>query len=288
MRMVENILPQRIYRSVLEAIPEGYVLEEIRVRLGRQAYIVASGKSIRINVIATEGEMLQILNTVSHGSLYAYRDCMIKGYIPLSDGIRIGIVGRAGVDNSRITGIYDINEFSIRIPHSIRVDCDTLIPLAQMGSMLIYSPPGEGKTTLLREIARRLSSGRDARRVAVVDTRDELATGLEDKSLLVSLLSGYPRRDGIEIAVRTMNAQTIVCDEIGGTEDARAIIEAQGAGVPLIASCHALSLRDMLSHSGMRELHKYRIFEHYVGIRRSENQCFEYNISTWSQANDNI
>lgn len=285
MEKIRELLPARIYRAAVAVDGEDN-LEEIRIRLGRQAYVVASGRSIIINVIATQSEMSQILTAASHGSLYAYRDCIIKGYIPLADGIRVGVVGRAGVEMSKITGIYDINEISVRIPHPVRVECDELLSLARAGSLLVYSPPGEGKTTLLRELSRRLASGRAARRVAVIDTREELAWGLEGSELLVTVLSGYPRREGIEIAVRTMNTQHLVCDEIGNIEDSSAIIEAQGAGVPLLASCHASSVRDMLSHRGMRELHKHKIFDHYVGIKRAAVGGFTYEVSDVKEIDD--
>lgn len=288
MDMIAEILPRRMHSALLGCDVRAEDIEEIRIRRGRQAYIVAMGRSVLINVIASDDEMDQILNTVCRGSLYAYRDSIVRGYIPLNGGIRVGVVGRAGVEHSRITGIYDINEFSIRLPHPIRVECGEVLSLARHGSLLIYSPPGVGKTTLLRELARGLSSGVHALRVAVVDSRDELCFGLEGKSLLLSLLSGYPRRDGIEIAVRTMNAQAIICDEIGSSDDSDAIIEAQGAGIPLIASAHGSGLREMLSHRGMEELHQRRIFQHYVGITRSGERGFSYNVTEWNDANDHI
>ena len=148
---------------------------------------------------------------------------------------------------------------------------------------MIYSPPGIGKTTLLRNLVFELSKGYNAKRIAVIDTRGELAYGLEDSELLVSILSLYPRRTGIEIAVRTMNAQIIVCDEIGNLEDSAAIIEAQGAGVPIIASCHGKSIQDILSHNGIRNLHNHHIFEYYIGIERTKNHQFNYNITNWRE-----
>ena len=151
---------------------------------------------------------------------------------------------------------------------------------------MIYSPPGEGKTTLLRELIIKLSQGTNAKRIGVIDTRDELAFGLEDGALLVSILSRYPRALGIEIAVRTMNSQIIVCDEIGDIEEANAIIEAQGAGVPLIASCHGKSTKDILSHLGILKLHRAKIFDYYVGIKRANDQNFIYTVTPWEKANE--
>ena len=283
-----EILPQRIVKEIEKSIRQNSFLEEIRIRRNRQAYIICGGKNILINIIATDDEILQILKIVSHYSLYAYRDTISNGYISLDNGIRIGIIGKASVENSSIVGVYDISEFAIRLPNSINVDCKEMVALSEQGSLLIYAPPGVGKTTLLRSMIKRISQGFMAKRVALIDTRGELSFDLENKEMLVSILSGYPRKKGIEIAVRTMNAQIIFCDEIGDENDASAIVDAQGAGVPIVASCHGSSLKDILSHSGIRNLHNAKIFKHYVGINRGSTSDFIYQINSWSDAHGNL
>ena len=265
-----------------------HMIEEIRIRRKRQAYIVSGGRNILINFIASDDEMIRILKIISHYSLYAYRDTISQGYISLGGGIRIGIIGNASVENGTIVGVYEISEFAIRIPHSIRVNCDEMVKLSRYSSLLIYSPPGVGKTTLLRSMIYKISQGYDAKRVAVIDTRGELCFDLEGEDLLVSVLSGYPRKKGIEIAVRTMNAQIIFCDEIGDEQDAYAITDAQGAGIPIVASCHGSSVAEILSHTGIYNLHKAKIFHHYVGLERGKNKDFLYKISTWREADDSI
>lgn len=83
-----------------------------------------------------------------------------------------------------------------------------------------------------------------------------------------------------------MNAQIITCDEIGDDSDASAIIDAQGAGVPIIATCHGNSIKDILSHTGINNLHKARIFDYYVGIKRKPNFEFEYSIHSREEVNN--
>ena len=285
---LRTILPERIFLAVQKAKKQGGVIEEIRIRRTRQAYMVISGKNVMLDIIGSDAEMQEILSAISHNSLYAYRDTIVNGYITLENGIRVGVIGRAGVEQSKIIGVYDINEFSIRIPNNILVNCGEILELAEKSSILFFSPPGEGKTTLLRALIMKLSSGRNAKRVGVIDTRAELLYGLERKDLLVSLLLGYPRKNGIEIAVRTMNSQIIVCDEIGDASDADAIVEAQGAGIPIIASCHGSSVKDIMSHKGIRILHSSRIFDYYIGIKRTEDFGFVYSIYSWEEANADL
>ena len=279
MDKLKQILPARIFLTIIKEEIHG-VIEEIRIRKGRQAYIIQNGSNKLIDIIATDSEMLSILNEISHHSLYAFKDTIINGYISLGDDIRIGLIGRASVEKNQVIGIYEISEFAIRLPNKIKIDSSELIDLVRENSTLIYSPPGIGKTTLLRSLIFSLASGNQAKRIGVIDTRGELAQTLERKDLLVSILSGYPRELGIEIAVRTMNAQIIVCDEIGNERDASAIIDAQGAGIPIIATCHGNSIQDIFSHTGIKNLHKAGIFAYYVGITRKPNFQFYYNIKS--------
>ena len=285
---IKEILPYRMLKEIEKCLNQYEFLEEIRIRRKRQAYIVKNGKNILINFIATDDEMLTLLKMLSHHSLYAYKDTISQGYISLDNGIRVGIIGRASVEGGNIIGVYEISEFVIRLPHKINVECNKMLQLIDIGSVLIYSPPGVGKTTLLRSMIKNLSQGYYAKRVAVIDTRGELCFDLSGEEMLVSILSGYPRKKGIEIAVRTMNAQMIFCDEIGDEQDAFAITDAQGAGIPIIATCHGSSLQDILSHKGIYNLHKAKIFNYYVGIERNNSRGFSYKINSWSEANDYI
>jgi stage III sporulation protein AA len=251
-----QILPVKIIRAIEKENIKFECIEEIRIRRKRQSYLVINGKNILLNVILNDNEMNNLLKLLTNDSLYAYKDTISKGYLILDTGFRIGLIGSGSTENGSIIGIYNVSEFSFRIQRKLRIPCEEILPLAKSSSLLIYSPPGEGKTTLLRELIIQLSQGNEAKRTCVIDTRDELAFGLDDGALLVSILSGYPRSKGIEISIRTMNAQILVCDEIGDIDDAHAIIEAQDAGAPLIATCHGKSIGDILSHLGMLKLHK--------------------------------
>lgn len=283
-----TFLPSRLIKEMNTVMMNFDILEEIRIRKNKNAYIIVSGKNYILDIVITELEMLSIVQSITRSSLYAYKDYIINGYIPYENGLRIGIVGTASVDGNKLIGIYDINELAIRIPNSIDVNIDEIKDLVINKSILIFAPPGVGKTTFLRTLVKYISCGRQAKRVALVDTRDELNIGLENKEALVTVMKGYPSKVGIEIAVRTMNSEVIVCDEIGDENNSTSIIDIQGAGVPIIATCHGSDIKDILSHKGILNLHRYKIFDLYVGLARGENLDFIYDIYTWEMANGYI
>ena len=116
-------------------------------------------------------------------------------------------------------------------------------------------------------------------RTVVIDTRGELAFANEGRDLCLDVLSGYPRRQGIEIATRCLNAEVIICDEIGDYEEAMSLVASHNCGVPLIASAHAGSVEQLLSRTGLRLLHEAKIFGAYVGLERDGRGGFIFNVT---------
>ena len=254
--------------------------EEIRLRVGKLSALGASGgKAVPLDVIVTREEMDETVERLCGGSLYAHGDTIKNGYISLFGGIRVGVCGHAAMDGGKIIGISEISSLCIRIPHAIKVDpspvLDILSELSYSKGVLIYSPPGEGKTTLLRSVAleaSRLHQDGRSPRVAVVDSRGELEFGLKGKGCAADVLLGYPKGIGIEIALRTLNASIIVCDEIGNEDEARSILDASNGGAALVASAHAADVSSLLSKKSIRLLHEHGVFGAYVGIKRQAGE----------------
>ncbi len=276
-----EIFPQRLI-SELEALAEaGDAVDEVRIRQNRNACISSADKNIILKTVICKSEMDLMVDFICDSSLYAHADTIREGYITLSGGIRVGIVGRASVSDGKIIGVYDISGLCFRVPRKIlRVGEPVCRLLRQKrGGVLVYSPPGQGKTTLLRAVSAAMCSGRDALRVCVIDSRGELGCALDMSDMSVDVLVGYPRGLGIEIAARSMNAQLIVCDEIGTLEEADAILAAQNCGVPLLASAHASSFEGLIRRTAIAKLYNAEVFCAYVGIsRRAGMRDYEYDV----------
>ena len=279
-----EIFPPRLYAALSDLVARRIPIDEVRLRDGRCASVTSSNDNIRLDVMLNRQEIDAIVARICDDSLYAHADTINCGYVTLDGGIRVGIAGRASVSDGKVLGVYEISSMCFRVPRKImKVGAPVLELLRKFeggAGVLVYSPPAQGKTTLIRAVAAALASGDMPWRVAVIDSRGELGFALEDKGLCVDVLTGYPRPLGIEIAARTMNAQLIVCDEIGGVEEARAMIAAQNCGVPLLATAHAGSLEGLMRRTGVRLLADARVFGAYVGIaRRAGQRDYEYTVT---------
>lgn len=275
--------------TVISVLPYGLALEigrlaetrrsgyrgirEIHLRRNGICELNLSGEKIRLVTRLTPAEMEKISERIMGRALYAHRESISAGYISMSGGIRVGMCGSCSYENGRILGISDISSLHFRIPTG---ECDFEAELREayrsgIGSgMLIYSPPGVGKTTALRALAGIIGSGKGSLRVAVVDERAEFPEeDLSDCS--IDILRGYKRREGIEIATRTLSAELIMIDEIGA-DDAESIIDVVRCGVPIIATAHAASFDEVKSKRSLRELFETGAFESFLGISKKENK----------------
>jgi len=287
---IEAALPYRLSDEIRRT-GYGARIEEIRLRRQRRCSLVVSGDNVMLKTVLTPAELQAVLEGICQGSLYAFSDTINQGYIALQGGVRVGVCGRAGCEGERVIGVYDISSLSIRIPHRSRPVgdevCLVLDSFDRVNGVLIYAPPGVGKTTLLRGVAAKLASGEwggkthQPLRTVVIDTRGELGFDSDREGLCLDVLSGYPRRQGIEIATRCLNAEVIVCDEIGDYDEAMSLVASHNCGVPLVASAHAASVRQLLSRTGLRLLHEARIFGAYAGISRDGRGGFSYDFTYW-------
>ncbi len=275
-----SFLPSKIREAVMRtAALYKCNISEVRLRSGCPVFITVGDKNISCAVTASGEDVEKTVRVLCGNSLYSHSETIKEGYICASCGIRAGVSGRAVVDMGKILTVTDISSVCIRIPHRIPGAGDKVAELIvkELGGVIIYSPPGIGKTTVLRELTARLSARPFFLRVAVIDTRFEICAPLGGQYTF-DALSGYPRAKGIESALRTLSPQLIVCDEIGTNEEADAILDSSGAGVPVCASAHAGSLDELTAKPYMKKLIDNRVFKYAVRLSK-ENGEMSYNIT---------
>lgn len=245
-------------------------IREIRVRRGGACSVCFKRESVPLSARVSGEDMDGVLMRLCEGSLYAHRDNIAAGYIPLGDGIRVGICGLARYERGGIVGVSEATGFVFRIPgHGCAFERELFGVWDSEPSrgMLIYSSPGVGKTTALRVLARHIGSGANCRRVVVVDERCEFIE--EDYfGTQVDILRGYKKRDGLEIAARTLSPEVIMADEVSGDE-ATALQGVIRCGVPIVATAHGASLNEIFAGSAVASLAEGGIFDTFVGITRA-------------------
>ena len=270
---VLECMPEPVALKITEFLHKNGIsqssVNEIRLRGGSTSGAVVSGKNISIGVIADKSDVRECLKRICDGAVYAHRDEISKGYVTLSGGVRVGVCGTAGYEDSRLVGVGDVTSLIFRVPNS---ECSFSGEIwrewrRRSGGMLIISAAGDGKTTAIRALAKIIGTGKERRHVVVVDERCEFDVS-EYKDADVDILRGYRRELGIEIAIRTMSAEVLIVDEIGSVGDASALNSAIGAGVEVIATAHGQSMAQVMKRGYIRELISAGLFASIVVIRR--------------------
>lgn len=246
-------------------------VSEIRLRTVGISSLVISGERVRLFGRASGESLKHVLEVISDGALYSHRDTVGRGYISLPEGIRVGICGMARYDGGRLVGVSDVTSLVFRLPTgSFDAAAELLdVFVSSDRGILIYSPPGRGKTTALRSLVREL--GERGEDVAVIDERCELLES-EYTSAAVDILRGYSRADGIEIALRTLSPSVIAVDEVGRAREAEAMLETLSSGVRVILTAHAGRADEAMRRAALRPIFDAGIVDRLVGIELTEGR----------------
>lgn len=255
---LERYLPEPLLCAI-GPMPDA--LCELRLRINAPPELVTPEGRREGRGLVTQELLKKTLDALTRHSMYAREEELKQGYFTMERGCRVGVCGRFVVAGEQMVAPTQIGSLCIRIAREVKdAAAEAIGHLYADGaplSALVLSPPGLGKTTMLRDIARRFSEG--GLHVALADERCELAacaSGVPTMDLgpRCDVLDACPKRIAIMQLIRSMSPEVIVTDELGHAEDAQAVLEAARCGVRVVASAHARDLADALAREGLRTL----------------------------------
>lgn len=292
-----------LFPGALRKMLEGCSLDfgsmrEIRLRAGRPVLLLygnreygftEKGEPVEINIdnqarlfTVTDRQIREAAEIMGGFSLYAAQEELRQGFFTVRGGHRIGVAGKTVLSRKEVGVLKSISSLNVRIAHEVKGCADGIMPLlCENGRFLntvIVSPPGCGKTTLLRDVIRQLSDGFWEKHtgkqlfgitVGVVDERSELGACFQgvpqnDLGMRTDILDGCPKSQGMMMLIRSMAPAVVAVDEIGGREDIQAVEYVRSCGCGLAATVHGASMEEVKGRPGVGQLLKEGTFKRLI------------------------
>lgn len=243
---------------------------------GKVSYII-SDSLIKI----TCDELTETVKRICEYSVYSHQEEINQSFITLSGGHRVGICGNAVTENGKIMSVRDINCINLRVA-SERIGCADKIMSSlfycRLSNVIIAGPPMSGKTTVLRDLVRQISDGNAGEyyKCVLIDERQEIAGANSLKAQCdvgnnTDIFTSYPKKTGIELAVRSFSPDIVFCDEIASEEEAKTIINAVMCGVKFAVSVHCSGREELFRRKQSKLLLDSGLFDAAVILGKGEN-----------------
>ncbi len=245
-------------------------IQEIRIVAEGSCAITIKGRLCDTGIKVSKAQLAKVIADMCRGSIYAVQPTLVRGYLTLAGGHRVGVCGSVTVENGNVKYMGDISAICIRIAREVKGVSDKFMNTIESGgrifNTLIISPPGCGKTTVLRDIARNLGN---RYRVCIADERSEIAACVggasqNDIGKYTCVLDGVPKGVGIEMLLRTMSPEVIITDETGSFDEEKAIYQVINCGAKIITSVHGYSEKDVSRRKYIGSLIENGVFERII------------------------
>jgi len=289
-REIIKFLPIKIRELLQDNMLEG--IEEIRLRVHKPVIFRYLDKEMLLSkdgqdYFLKKEELDLCFESICNNSVYAFQEELSNGFITIFGGHRVGICGKPLYKDGKIYSMKEISAINIRVARQIIGCSENIIPDIlidnKFSDTLIVSPPGLGKTTILRDLIRKISNG--GNNVSVVDERSEIAATFKgiaqnDIGIRTDVMDSVSKSDGIIMLVRAMKPDFIATDEIGADDDVMAILYAVNSGVKIIATAHGSSMEDLKRRKSLCSLIEQGIFKKIVFLKKNrEFEVVSYGIN---------
>ena len=268
---------QKSIRDLLPSYLTEYLTdqtEEIRFRRNHPVIFLENARETPYSFDMQQ--MDHLVDQLTEGSLSAHFDTIKEGFITIKGGHRVGLCGTAVYEKNNLTYVKDISSVNLRIAREVTDSANRLFELVKhqnpLPGILIISPPGHGKTTILRDFIRQLSEKRAGIRISVVDERGEIAAVYQGEAQnrlgsRCDILNAYQKANGIRSAIRSMSPNVIAVDEIGTLEDMESLLFAHRAGVSVVATIHGD--RSQMFRKNIHKLTAEQVFQYEVYLSKN-------------------